>query len=347
MSAVSQDGAPRNPLRRALNRFPMADASASFPTETAEDSESSDGEGAPAPEGAWAPRLQNFSVVVAFKPGDEESTYEEFTVTNEDLKKTWCQDKLQEHLCKLNFENCIVRKITVTNKSTSADFNGHLKLFDAKDRQLYNSVTCFGAEAAKEMGTPLWGEGSTRLVYMNAKAPTEADIAYSGFDAKVLKEGVTHVEYTVPLETGRGSRGRGSKSRAQANQTFRLAHVPKKLKNYFCYALRGVYEEDFTESQSHSVAGLPHLFCINCEDYEKVLEAYATKKGSVRTHDITNIKLQLATVYDGALPPGPHFFQLNFEVWMANKDCAFEEEGEESEEEEGEEDEDEGSDENA
>lgn len=351
MSAVS----PSRTARNALKKFPGESRGSRHPreysvggngpldeNENESEVESESYQGSEPGEGPphndpWTPCLQKFSVVVAFNPTSDAS-HEDYTLNHESLKATWANDKLQHHLCKLKFDSCIVHKITLSNKSTGSSFNGQLKILDAKDEKLYTSIATYGCDTAVETdntqqhsGTPLWGEESSRIIYSDPKRPTKADIAFSGFDVDSLREGVSMVKYELPAD---GNRRRHTKGNKVQSIQHSVAHIPKIHARYFCHALKGAYRnKDFINSPAHSVAGMPHMFCLNSEDYEKVLEAYNNKKGTVRSHDITTIKIRLATASNGVLPKGPHFFQLTFEVWMASQDCVPEDQDSDNESE--------------
>ncbi len=295
-----------------MKRFPGTSTPARPRSDTSSDSEDANSD-------PHKPIIQKFNIALMFNPQPNVHACE-LTMTQTELQRLWSADPLQEHLCAMTFENCVVHKVSLLNRSTRTNFNGQLKIFDNRQTRLYNSVGIIGDE---EDGAPLWGDRTVRVIYQNRQKPTKAQLAYANFDVKSLEERVTVAEYELPREKKDAVRRTAKKGAGHKGEKVKVANIPKDFAPYFTYALRDTFSPDFINAEAHQVPNMRHLFSLHYDDYKKVLEAYSEKKKTIRTHDLRSIKFMLLTygrTSDASLEPGPHFFQLEFEVWMPLKD---------------------------
>ena len=272
---------------------------------------------------AWAPCLQKFSLVVTFDPLRETSF--EHVITKGALLDTWERDPCNSKLANLNFENSIVQSICIKNKEIPLCFDAYLKIMDAQNNILYNPIATFRhdgmvdvkTKTQKPSGTPLWGDQvGVRYVYQNLRKPTTNDLAYASFKVDTLKSGVQHLTYDIPVERH---------NRRPATQKLALTHVPKDpCAPFFEHALSirsGAYPAGFTDSPTHAVAGMPHMFCLNTSDYTKVVEAFEERKKKIAMHDLSSFKVILEPASQATvLPAGPVCIVLDFEVISS---CAY------------------------
>lgn len=107
------------------------------------------------------------------------------------LKHAWKGTK-QEEMCKMRFENALVKRILIANKSTQSNFNAALKFFDKDDQLLYHPVPTFDCEDEENesdlSGIPLWGDQvGAREVFHNPEPPTQTQMAYANFNVEDLE----------------------------------------------------------------------------------------------------------------------------------------------------------------
>lgn len=254
----------------------------------------------PAPVQPWQPRLRSFTTVVKFHISDDDPPLKPYRakINATTLKEAW-RGTRHESMQHMKFENALVKRITIANKSTDSNFNAALKFFDKDDQALYHPVPTFDCdeneeEEAELCGIPLWGDQTgAREVFHNPDPPTHAQMAYANFCIEDLERGVTHHKYDIPIRSKESQpfRTMSTKNVREQMQKMEITHIPKEpCAKYFEWALtqqNQLYPPNFTDSPAHAVGGLPEYFCIHTADYHKV-EPFAHMDDVFLTSAISN-----------------------------------------------------------
>lgn len=223
-------------------------------------------------------RRRSFTTVVKFHISDDDPPLKPYRtkINATTLKEAW-KGTRHESMQSMKFENALVKRITIANKSTDSSFNAALKFFDKDDRPLYHPVPTFDSgendeeEETELCGIPLWGDQTgAREVFHNPDPPTHAQMGYANFCIEDLERGVTHHKYDVPNREAKN----GRRNVREQMQKMEITHIPKEpCAKYFEWALtqqNQLYPANFTDSPAHAVGGLPEYFCIHTADYHKV-----------------------------------------------------------------------------